>query len=327
MTQTQQYVVRDITGLKSFPADFTIAGWPAAGHHKVPAVDRHYVFEKTLTEKLIAFFDQPLTDSMWVFGPKGSGKTTGIEQLAARLNYPVWSFSVSKKTDATDLLGHPVLIKGNSGFQYGPLSAAYKYGGVCIINEAAQLDPYGTAFLHDVMERKPLELVQNDEVIRPHPMFRLFFTANSGGRGDDTGLYQGDERLNSALLDRCRFLKVDYMDPQVEEQVLARKVEDIADIGNGQLITAMVQAANDIRKAYLDGSLPEPMSTRVLIRWGWQLLFNYGAKDAVVEALRTAYSEGFDDGDRQAIEKIVSNRISDEVMQAIGGDTQQAKAA
>jgi cobaltochelatase CobS len=230
----------------------------------------------------------------------------------------VSSLSVGKKSEPNDLLGHPIISKGEWAYQYNPLAVAYRDGHILILNEAAQFDPFQTSFLHDVTERKPLVLANNGgEVILPHPMFRLVFTANSGGRGDMSGLYQGDERMNSALLDRVRYIKVDYVSPEVETQIVSRKIPDLAEVGNGAIVTAMVQAANDIRDAYKNDQVPEPFSTRTLVRWGVQILFNFGVANAVLEALDVAFTAAFDEEEREAYHKIVQNRFGADIEQAI----------
>jgi cobaltochelatase CobS len=131
-------------------------------------------------------------------GPTGSGKTSSVTEIAARLNWPVQQVTAHGRMELTDLIGHHALVAGAPGepptmkFMYGPLAIAMREGQILLINELDLADPAEIAGLNDIVERRPLVIAQNGgEVIKPHPMFRVIATGNSTGTGDNSGPYQG----------------------------------------------------------------------------------------------------------------------------------------
>lgn len=148
-------------------------------------------------------------------------------------------------------------------FQYGPLAVAMKYGHVLILNEIDLADAGELAGLNDILEGRPLVLTENAaEVITPHPMFRVIATANSSGNGDATGRYVGVQLQNLAFLDRFRYLRVNYQDPKIEEELLGLVVPTMKPV-----LGAMVRLANEVRQLFAEGRLSLTLSTRTLVRW------------------------------------------------------------
>lgn len=268
----------DIAGIQPVELDAGLvfsgqsSGRPVKGFDRpcahTPILDPGYLFHDAVREVVVWFLDP--TDPLYVFGPTGSGKTSLIRQLAARLNYPVFEVTGHGRLEFDDLAGHLSVENGSMTFQYGPLALAMRHGGLFLLNEMDLLDPATSVGLNGVLDGAPLSLPMNGgEVIMPHPMFRFVATANTNGGDDESGLYQGVLRQNLAFMDRFRLCQVGYPDPDTEMKILARIAPDLP----GDIRFAMVDYANHVRRLFIQGSekggapIEVTFSTRTLIRW------------------------------------------------------------
>ena len=235
-----------------------------------PAINQDYMFHDSGRD-IIVWFMEP-GDPLYVFGPTGSGKTSCIMQLAARLGYPVFEITGHSRLEFPELVGHLTVKNGNMAFEYGPLALAMRYGGLCLLNEIDLLDPSTAAGLNGILDGHPLCIPENGgELIAPHPMFRFAATANSNGGADDTGLYQGIQRQNIAFMDRFVLCEVDYPLPEAEEKVLAKAAPALPE----PIRKKMVNYAGEVRRLFMGekanrhnaGSIEVTLSTRTLLRW------------------------------------------------------------
>ena len=239
-----------------------------------PRIDRDYLFHESMREIVVWLLSTPeeRADPLYIFGPTGSGKTSLVRQLAARLNYPVFEVTAHGRLEFPDLAGHLSVQNASMAFQYGPLALAMRYGGIFLLNEMDLLDPATATGLNGVLDGGPLCIPENGgEIIHPHPMFRFVATANTNGASDDSGLYQGTLRQNIALMDRFWLCEVGYPAPNTEESLLERMAPDIPH----ELRKSMVSFANEIRRLFTgEGdtqkygeTIEVTFSTRTLIRW------------------------------------------------------------
>ena len=233
-----------------------------------PAIDPHYSFHESARDAAVWFMNK--LDPLYLYGPTGSGKTSLIKQLAARLNYPIFEVTGHGRLEFADLCGHISLHNGTMRYEYGPLSLAMRYGGLFLINEVDLFSPEVAVGLNGVLEGAPLCLPENGgEVIHPHEMFRIACTGNTNGGGDDTGLYQGTGRMNLAWLDRFMLCEVNYPDAVVEKALLVKLHPALPE----HIVVKMVDFANEIRKQFIGASdsytdtIEVTLSTRTLLRW------------------------------------------------------------
>lgn len=230
-----------------------------------PDRDPNYIFHATCQDICLWHMAEP--EPLYVYGAAGAGKTSLIKQIAAALNYPVFEITGHARLEFADLVGQPTVKDKGMEFQYGPLALAMKYGGICLLNEIDITDPATLCGLNSILDGSPLCIPENQgELIKPHPMFRFVATANSNGRADDTGLYQGVLAQNLAFMDRFWVVMVEYPTKEAETALLTKITPDLPTA----LISSMIDLAKEVRDSFMseDGSGMEvTFSTRTLIRW------------------------------------------------------------
>jgi len=253
------------------------------GNPNIPSVNPLFVFRHDFVQTVLAFLQAPHGDALWVQGPTGSGKTEGILQVAARLNWPVSVVNCSGSTDLEEEIGIITMQVENgqtkSVFQEGAFLQAVRQGRIMLFNEFDLLKPQQAAIVNDIVEGRPLRVRSNGgEQVKPHPNFRLIVTANSNGCGDRTGLYRGILQQNLATLDRFRCVLVNYPSPDIEEVIVTKA-------SHGRLTTdvvkKMVQLANEVRRAFTgdgvsEGTIAKTLSTRALCRWAVRVVESFG---------------------------------------------------
>jgi cobaltochelatase CobS len=246
----------------------TIKGYASASPF-TPSLNPFHVFHEQARDLIVWLLDA--SDPLYVFGPQGSGKTSLVKELAARLNYPVFEVTGHNRLEFPELAGHLVVKDGQMGFQYGPLALGMKYGGIFLLNEIDLLDPSTAAGLNGVLDGSPLCIPENGgELVIPHPMFRFAATGNTNGSSDETGLYQGTLRQNSAFMDRFWLVEIGYPKAEMETALLERVAPGLP----SDLRAKMVAYANEVRGLFMgtrttgsDAVLEVTFSTRTLIRW------------------------------------------------------------
>jgi cobaltochelatase CobS len=171
---------------------------------------------------VLCWLEDPHGDALYLSGPTGCGKSSLVCQTAARLNIPVQPVTAHARLEILDLVGHLALVNGCMSFVDGPLIAAMRHGDLLLIDELDLLEPATAAALNSIVEGRPLLIPQTNELITPHPAFRVAATGNSVGAGDTTGLYQGVLRQNLAFMDRFRLVQINYPETALEEDFLVR---------------------------------------------------------------------------------------------------------
>lgn len=315
MSKLQNFQVRDAFGLPDIPEKMLAVGYADATNPFIPSKNEGYVFRKDFLREVLAFLKSPGGDALFVTGPTGSGKTSGICEIAARLNWPVQQLTAHGRMELADLIGHHALVSTAPGqapvmqFMYGALAIAMREGHILLINEVDMLDPSELSGLNDVLEGRPLVISQNGgEVIKPHPMFRVVVTGNSTGAGDDSGLYQGVLMQNIAAMDRYRFTRVDYMPTEAETALLEKATPSLPPV----IREGMVKVANEVRKLFVGdgtngGMLSLTMSTRTLVRWAKLTLVFRGAPNALAYALEQALLARAKPEEKVAIERVAKD--------------------
>lgn len=278
-------------------------------HPNIPQLNPHYEFTNDVLRDLLAFLTTPEGDALYITGPTGCGKSSVIEQVAARLHWPVQLQTLHGNTELSDLIGHHTLVNGDMQFVYGPLPLAMKHGHLLVLNEMDLADPAELAGLNDVLGGSGLTIAQNGgEVIKPHPKFRVIATGNSAGSGDSSGQYHGVMQQNLAFLDRFRFMQVAYLTHDSELALLQREVPALP----ASIAASLIKVATDVRRLFVGGTqdqgeLSVTLSTRTLLRWARLIVRFQGAPRLIEYCLVRALTARTDTIERQAIHRIAQD--------------------
>lgn len=281
----------------------------------VPEADPNYFFSDESLRDILAWWKLSLMPGMLdnegflAFGPKGTGKTSLVLQVAARLNIPVIEVTGHGRLEVDDLLGRNTVIGGDIMFQDGPFTTAARLGCWVLVNEIDAIDPSQQVGLNTLAERRPFTILTTGETVVPHPNFRVIATANTNLSGDVTGSFAGTQRQNSAFGDRFMFSEVNYPCATAEESIMERLVPGLPE----DLRKALVRVATMIRDLYKEGGSEITLSTRALIRWGkltWAFSKAPGIQVPVVYAMHRAFGFQADDDSRVVLEEALQRVLS-----------------
>jgi cobaltochelatase CobS len=241
------------------------------GNDYVPALDSAYKFDKNTTLAILAGFSH--NRRVMIQGYHGSGKSTHIEQVASRLNWPCVRVNLDSHISRIDLLGKDAIVlqdgKQITEFKEGILPWALQGPTALVFDEYDAGRPDVMFVIQRVLEVEgKLTLLDQNKVITPHPSFRLFATANTVGLGDTTGLYHGTQQINQGQMDRWHIVStLNYLDPELELRVILSKIPSM-DTKDGIVeATNMISVANLSRQGFANGDISTLMSPRTVISW------------------------------------------------------------
>jgi cobaltochelatase CobS len=251
--------------------DMQVPAYSVRTEH-VPEVDDTYRFDRETTLAIVAGFAN--NRRVMIQGYHGTGKSTHIEQVAARLNWPCIRVNLDSHISRIDLIGKDAIVlkdgKQVTEFREGILPWALQHPCALVFDEYDAGRPDVMFVIQRVLEVEgKLTLLDQNKVIRPHPYFRLFSTANTVGLGDTTGLYHGTQQINQGQMDRWNIVAtLNYLPHAQETQiVLAKLGADPADAKMKKRIEAMVALADLTRAGFIAGDISTVMSPRTVITW------------------------------------------------------------
>jgi cobaltochelatase CobS len=263
----------------------------------VPQIDPAYRFDESVTLALLAGFAR--NRRVLLQGLHGTGKSTHIEQIAARLNWPCVRVNLDGQLSRMDLIGRDAVTLRDgqqvTEFQEGILPWAIQRPVALILDEYDAGRPDVMFVIQRILEHDgKLTLLDQNRVISPHPSFRLFATANTVGLGNLNGLYHGAQRLNHAQIDRWNIVaSLDHLRPQAEADIVASRVPEV----DGGLVASMVAVANLTRAGFRVGDLSTLMSPRTVITWAE----NAAIFGDVALAFRLSFVNKCDDAERPIV--------------------------
>lgn len=259
----KMYKVRETFGIDT---DWEVPGY-SHDMPNVPLRDDAYQFDHDTTMALLAGF--AFNRRVMIQGFHGTGKSTHIEQVAARLNWPCVRINLDSHVSRIDLLGKDMIVlkegKQITEWKEGLLPWAIQNPVALVFDEYDAGRPDVMFVIQRVLEAEGrLTLLDQNQVIRPHPAFRLFATANTIGLGDATGLYHGTHQLNQGQLDRWNIVTIlNYLPHADEVAIVMTKSGDI----DKAEVDAMVKLAALTREGFKNGDLSTLMSPRTVISW------------------------------------------------------------
>lgn len=267
----------------------------------VPEVDTAYRFNADVTLAILAGF---MNDRrVMVQGLHGTGKSTHIEQVAARLNWPCTRVNLDGHISRLDLVGKDTIVlrdgKQVTEFQEGIIPWALQRPTALIFDEYDAGRPDVMFVIQRILERDgKFTLLDQNKVIRPNPYFRLFATANTVGLGNLNGLYHGTQLLNHAQVDRWNIVTtLNYLPHAEEVEIVAARVKSMDNDRDRKLLSGMVALAELTRNGFAAGDLSTLMSPRTVISWAE----NYEIFKDLGVSFRLSYLNKCDDAERSTI--------------------------
>jgi cobaltochelatase CobS len=259
-----------VSQLFGFESNMQIMGYSEPAEH-VPDLDPDYLFNKETTLAILAGF--AFNRRVMITGYHGTGKSTHVEQVAARLNWPCIRINLDSHISRIDLIGKDAIVlkdgKQITEFKEGILPWAYQHNVALVFDEYDAGRPDVMFVIQRILESSgKLTLLDQSRVIRPHQAFRLFATANTVGLGDTTGLYHGTQQINQAQMDRWSIVSaLNYLPHAQEVGVVLSKNKSYDNDKGKKTISNMVRVADLTRNAFMQGDLSTVMSPRTVITW------------------------------------------------------------
>ncbi|WP_238123488.1 MULTISPECIES: cobaltochelatase subunit CobS [unclassified Xanthobacter] len=250
--------------------DMEVPAYSEPNEH-VPDLDPDYLFDRPTTLAILAGFAH--NRRVMVTGYHGTGKSTHVEQVAARLNWPCVRINLDSHISRIDLIGKDAIVVKDglqvTEFRDGILPWAYQNNIALVFDEYDAGRPDVMFVIQRVLESSGrLTLLDQSRVIRPHPAFRLFATANTIGLGDTTGLYHGTQQINQAQMDRWSIVTtLNYLAHDHEVAIVLAKAKHFQTAEGRDTVNRMVRLADLTRQAFINGDLSTVMSPRTVITW------------------------------------------------------------
>ncbi|MEE8350809.1 MAG: cobaltochelatase subunit CobS [Rhodospirillales bacterium] len=259
--------VRQLFGIDS---DIEVPAFSEAEEH-VPVVDEAYRFDHDTTLAILAGFAH--NRRVMIQGYHGTGKSTHIEQVAARLNWPCIRVNLDSHISRIDLIGKDAIVlrdgKQVTEFREGILPWAFQNPTALVFDEYDAGRPDVMFVIQRVLEVDgKLTLLDQNRVMQPNPYFRLFSTTNTVGLGDTTGLYHGTQQINQGQMDRWNVVAtLNYLPHDDELEIVLAKVPSYSTKEGRGKISAMVEVADLTRAGFINGDISTVMSPRTVITW------------------------------------------------------------
>ncbi|MCF6343485.1 MAG: cobaltochelatase subunit CobS [Devosiaceae bacterium] len=261
------YNVKDLFNIDS---DMIVKGYKDKSEH-VPPIDEDYLFDHNTTIAILAGFSH--NRRVMVQGYHGTGKSTHIEQVAARLNWPLVRVNLDSHVSRIDLVGKDAIVlkdgKQITKFRDGILPWAVQNNIALVFDEYDAGRPDVMFVIQRVLEASGrLTLLDQNRVITPHPAFRLFSTTNTIGLGDVSGLYHGTQQINQGQMDRWSIVvTLNYLEHEKEVGIVLSKAKSYRNDEGKKLVSNMVRLADLTRSAFINGDISTVMSPRTVITW------------------------------------------------------------
>jgi len=259
--------VKQVFGIDS---ELKVEGFSKKNEY-VPDIDKHYKFDRDTTLAIIAGFKY--NKKVIIHGYHGTGKSTHIEQIAARLNWPCIRVNLDSHISRIDLIGKDAIVLKNNKqvteFQEGILPWSMQNPIALVFDEYDAMRPDVAFLMTKVLEAEGgLTLLEKNKVIKPNSYFRLFATANTIGLGDTTGLYTGTQQINQAQLDRWNITTtLNYLSLEKEMEIVLAKNKNLNNVKGKEKVANMIKVASLTRKGFIAGDISTVMSPRTVIQW------------------------------------------------------------
>ena len=237
----------------------------------VPDLDKDYVFNKDTILAILAGFKH--NRRVMIQGYHGTGKSTHIEQVSARLNWPCLRINLDSHISRIDLIGKDMIVlrdgKQITEFREGLLPWAIQNPVALVFDEYDAGRPDVMFVIQRILEISgKLTLLDQNKIIKPHPFFRLFSTTNTIGLGDTSGLYHGTQQINQGQMDRWSIVSaLNYLPHNDELNIVASKAKSYNNKKGKETISKMIKVADLTRNSFINGDISTVMSPRTVLTW------------------------------------------------------------
>lgn len=306
----------DCVALFGFDPGFKVKAFGVRDAH-VPPIDDTYRFDPQTTTAILAGF--AFDRRVMVQGFHGTGKSTHIEQVAARLNWPLVRVNLDSHISRIDMIGKDAIVlkdgKQVTEFREGILPWALQRPVAIVFDEYDAGRPDVMFVIQRVLEAQgKLTLLDQNKVITPHPYFRLFATANTIGLGDTTGLYHGTQQINQGQMDRWSIVTtLNYLSHEAEVGIVLAKVPEFNTDDGRATIDAMVRVADYTRSSFANGDISTVMSPRTVITWAQNTTIFGGDTEL---AFRLSFLNKCDELERQALAEFYQRAFGKDVQES-----------
>ena len=309
--------VRQTFGIDS---DLEIGGFSRHTPY-VPPVDETYQFDRDTTLAILAGFQY--NRRVMIQGYHGTGKSTHIEQVAARLNWPCIRVNLDSHISRIDLIGKDAIVlregKQVTEYQEGILPWAFQHPVALVFDEYDAGRPDVMFVIQRVLEAEGrMTLLDQNKVLTPHKSFRLFATANTVGLGDTSGLYHGTQQINQGQMDRWNIVaQLNYLSHQAECRIVLAKLPHLDTDAGRKTVGQMVQLADLTRSGFIAGDISTVMSPRAVITWAENAkIFN-----DLDFAFRVTFLNKCDEAERQIVAEYYQRCFGKELSESTAGVT------
>jgi cobaltochelatase CobS len=313
MVPDQTVSARDVFGL---PHDMEIPAFSERTAY-VPPIDENYRFDPQTTFSILAGFAH--NRRVMVQGYHGTGKSTHIEQVAARLNWPCVRINLDSHVSRIDLIGKDAIVvedgKQITSFKEGILPWAFQRPVALVFDEYDAGRPDVMFVIQRVLEAEGrLTLLDQNRVLTPNPYFRLFATTNTIGLGDTTGLYHGTQQINQGQMDRWSIVTtLNYLAHDEETEIVLGKLPAYQNDKGRKTIDAMVRVADMTRNALMNGDISTVMSPRTVLTWAE----NAAIFDDIGYAFRVTFLNKCDELERPLVAEFYQRAFGEDLPEAL----------
>lgn len=283
----------------------------------VPEIDPDYLFDRDNTLAILAGFAH--NRRVMITGYHGTGKSTHIEQTAARLKWPCVRVNLDSHISRIDLVGKDAIVIRDgvqvTEFRDGILPWALQNNVALVFDEYDAGRPDVMFVIQRVLEVSgKLTLLDQNKVIRPHPGFRLFATTNTVGLGDTSGLYHGTQQINQGQMDRWSIVSsLNYLPHDNETDIVLAKSPHYQSTKGREIVSRMVQVADFTRNAFMNGDISTVMSPRTVITWAE----NADIFEDIGFAFHLTFLNKCDETERSAVSEFYQRCFGEELKESI----------
>ena len=290
---------KDVFG---FDCNFNVNGFKEKTEY-VPKIDIDYKFDPETTKAILAGFSE--NKRVLISGYHGTGKSTHIEQVAARLNWPCVRVNLDSHISRIDLIGKDAIVlkdgKQVTEFKEGILPWSIQNPVALVFDEYDAGRPDVMFVIQRILETEgKLTLLDQSRVIKPNKYFRLFATANTVGLGDTSGLYHGTQQINQGQMDRWNIVtSLNYLSNEQECKIILSKVKELNTKEGRDIVKSMVSTADLSRSGFINGDISTVMSPRTVLTWAE----NYLLINDIEYAFKLSFLNRCDEMERSIIEE------------------------